>query len=335
MNVRSYHYTIADSWLYSAICHLAILLVLLSVTAPIVHRRPPRQLIVTMGEHSGEELSVLHARAPSLPPADQAIDLAAAIDLRPPPVASPAAVAIPPRSLAAVGSVSGDSDGRSGRGRGATFFGTAAAGDRFVYIIDASRSMRHGGRLRMASFELQNSINQLTANQSFCVLLFSDTTKMMFYEPTAELINATELNKSRLSEWLRRVKPRGGTNPRGALRISLELEPDAIFILSDGAFEPAEEATDDTLQLEIPQLIRRFNTGRVQIHSIAFADPSSKANMAEIAALTGGRFRFIAKDELRTTVFYAEEIAAKYLADAESLADRGQSELPNATTLGF
>ncbi|MCI0334174.1 MAG: hypothetical protein L0228_13230 [Planctomycetes bacterium] len=57
----------------------------------------------------------------------------------------------------------------------AVFFGARSKGDRFVFVVDNSSSMK-GGRLEAAIAELLNATNALTPRQSFYVIFVSDRT---------------------------------------------------------------------------------------------------------------------------------------------------------------
>jgi hypothetical protein len=59
------------------------------------------------------------------------------------------------------------------------FFGTAAKGNRFVFVVDNSSSMK-GGRLEMAVAELVKTVEGLSAKQSFYVIFVSDKPYPMF-----------------------------------------------------------------------------------------------------------------------------------------------------------
>jgi hypothetical protein len=83
--------------------------------------------------------------------------------------------------LAAVDAAAGDNmaAGAAGpRGGGAgstTFFGTKSAGDRFVFVVDNSSSMKDG-RLEAAIAELVRSVEAMSRRQSFYVIFVSDQT---------------------------------------------------------------------------------------------------------------------------------------------------------------
>src|SRR5689334_3254696 len=88
---------------------------------------------------------------------------------------------------APIGTGSGNQRGRGGGGRKTggrldttLFFGTEARGNRFVFVVDNSSSMK-GGRLEMAVAELRRTIDALSPKQSFYVIFVSDQTYPMFY----------------------------------------------------------------------------------------------------------------------------------------------------------
>ena len=309
----------ASSWVLSAAGHAAaaLLLLLIAVQTP---QRPDPALILSRVTLPPTELLTL---SPSILGSGFSEPGAPRINNRP-LAASVPKIAAPTGSRAGFDQLAGGNTGTGGTGsgkRGTTFMGTSAGGDRFVFIIDVSRSMHQRGRLGTARFALKSSVAELDANQSFSVLLFSDETRIMFHEPQARLVRATSENQAKLAAWIARAKPRGGTNPRAALKIALHLRPDAIFLLSDGAFE--DDDGDPAVQ-SIPDLIRQHNVGQVPVHTIAFADRSSRANMAEVAALTGGRFRFVAQEEIESSHAYEEQYAARFLALAEHWEKSGR-----------
>lgn len=191
----------------------------------------------------------------------------------------------------------------------ATYFGTAAEGDRFVYILDMSSSMnlssseptstaatRSGTRFERAAAELLRSISQLKPDQSFYVVLFSNQMRPMFDDETPHMLPATAENQQRLREWITAIEPLGSTRPRDAIRLAISLAPSAIFMLSDGEFDDFN-ATDrgDLFDADplIGDLIGGENREKVPIHSFAFEVQEAQANMKSLASQTGGQFRFI------------------------------------------
>jgi len=147
-----------------------------------------------------------------------------------------------------------------GPGDGAAmFFGVRTRGRRIVYVVDNSNSMQ-GGKFETACAELQRSVEQLDEKQNFFVIFFSDMAYPLFYPHTArQMMPATEENKRRLKYWLDTVQRCLKTKGEEAMRLAFLLNPDAIYILGDGAF------TDNTVNkvLSLPRL-------PVTIHTLGF-----------------------------------------------------------------
>ena len=94
----------------------------------------------------------------------------------------------------------------------AVFFGTRSKGDRFVFVVDNSSSMKDG-RFEAAIAELVRSVEALSPRQAFYVIFVSDQTYPMFYpQPATDLLPATAPNKKRLAEWLPKAILASGKN---------------------------------------------------------------------------------------------------------------------------
>jgi len=122
----------------------------------------------------------------------------------------------------------------------AQFFGISARGSSFVFVIDCSGSMG-GPRWNAARNELIRSMRNLKPDQQFCILLYSSfATSFEGNVNKAQYVAATPENLDLMTRWLNIQVPAGGTLPLPAVKVALELQPDAIFLLSDG------ELQDDT-----------------------------------------------------------------------------------------
>jgi hypothetical protein len=177
----------------------------------------------------------------------------------------------------------GQSEEEPVRGKGyASFCGLEAKGYRFVFIVDSSGSMQ-GDRFNAACQELMTSITDLDEHQSFYVIFFNATEYPQAYpQVDREMSPAGLPSIERLSAWMRGVVPNGWTNPDSAIRRGLDLKPDAIFLLTDGEFNQGGALS----------VIRRHKF-RTAIHTVAFASPAGAPMLQEIAARTGGTFRFV------------------------------------------
>lgn len=183
------------------------------------------------------------------------------------------------------------------------FFGTQAYGNRFVFVLDISYSMdaRDGERYRRACDELVRSVSQLQAGQSYYVFLFCWTTRGMFYRDDFEYIAAKPGHETKLRKWVYDVSLGAGTDPRRALSFARQMEPDAVFLLSDGQFNHPRTPLSETgwidvngtrSQLSVLEGVPLFYRS-IPIHTIAFENPFTRKPMEKIAGFTGGAFRYV------------------------------------------
>jgi hypothetical protein len=176
----------------------------------------------------------------------------------------------------------GDFAGSEGAaaGGGASFFGLAARGGKFVYVVDRSGSMS-GEKLQAAKSELFRSARSLKRTMKFYIIFYNNGFEPM---PAEELVKASGPNKSRYLGWAEGINSRGGTDPQKAMIMALKLKPDAIWLLSDGQFND-----------RVCDVIRRENSGaRVQIHTIAFYSQTGEDVLQRIARENLGMYKFVA-----------------------------------------
>jgi hypothetical protein len=172
----------------------------------------------------------------------------------------------------------------------ALFFGTQSKGDRFVYVVDNSSSMK-GGRLEMAVAELLKSVGGLSPKQSFYVIFVSDQTYPMFYPvPERTLLPATAANRERLSHWLPKAILASGKNREliKAMDLAASLEPHAVFLLWDGDMKYS-----DKVRMDVMTHLTRPNQWKFAIHTLGFGINSldSEYNLTTIAQAHGGTYR--------------------------------------------
>lgn len=159
----------------------------------------------------------------------------------------------------------------------ANFFGVAAKGKFFVYVLDQSGSMVDDGRIARATIELRRSVGALQEPQQFEVIFYNDEATAMPGGPIPR--TADRRNKEKLRAWLGTIDPDGGTSPRKAVLQALALRPDAVFLLSDGDFP---EGTVEA--------IARANPRKVPIHCIDLAGGLAGDALPRIASDSGGRY---------------------------------------------
>jgi len=209
------------------------------------------------------------------------------------------------QGLAAVGTASeGDSENngapsgganRASDGNGAYFFGTYASGQRFVFIIDSSRSMLEGRRWATARRELVRALQSLSPDQEFFVIGFDSTAKPMFgqFPPNSKFLHPTESNIDRLNRWVGTILHGGATLPASSIGIALRMKPDAIFLLSDG------EIQDTTIQ-DLRVYNRRMNSkgtpeAIIPIHTVLLHSMAGLMTLQTIADENDGVFTPVTK----------------------------------------
>jgi len=197
------------------------------------------------------------------------------------------------------------------------FFGVEATEVRdVVYVVDASGSM-------ITTFpfvldELERSARALDPLQRFQVIFFrGDAGKSSGWlaaphpsDPDrtreARFIRCTPDSIRSVLAWARTVRPSGRSNPMEALRIAINLEPDAIMMLSSSIAGTGQwEISADEVLSELDALnpVDR-STGRrpIAIMTVQMIenDPSGLLRaIGERHAPGGTGYRFITRDELR------------------------------------
>lgn len=175
-----------------------------------------------------------------------------------------------------------------GSKKGAKFFGSYAIGQRFVFVVDSSMSMA-GPRWIRACEELLYSIAKLTEGQEFIVICFDFDATAMFNLPVNRLqyfSNTAEV-RIQLQAWLANHPLKPATFPAAAMLAALKLEPDAIFLLSDG------ELQDDTLFMLRRMNGRRANRGKIPIHTINLMSLLGQQTLRAIASESSGSYNSI------------------------------------------
>jgi hypothetical protein len=172
----------------------------------------------------------------------------------------------------------------------AIFFGARSKGNRFVFVVDNSSSMK-GGRLETATAELLKTVDSLAPRQAFYVIFVSDQTYPMFYPlPVPDLLPATAANKKRLADWLPKAILASGKNREliKAMDMAAALRPDAVFLLWDGDLKYS-----DKVRLDVMTHLTRPNEWNFAIHTLGMGVTSLDAayNLTAIAEAHGGSFR--------------------------------------------
>jgi hypothetical protein len=176
----------------------------------------------------------------------------------------------------------------------ASFFGAAAGGNSFCYIIDGSGSMR-GGPWEAAKLELLKSLASLKSNQRFYIIFFNRELQAITLpgerEAAARALYATAENLQHARRWVETLTIGIGAPPNKALEMAISKEPDAIYLLTDGvtkvdvaAFLREANRVSDLINGE--QIL-------VPIHTIAFYSQEGQALLRRIAQENRGQFVYV------------------------------------------
>lgn len=177
-----------------------------------------------------------------------------------------------------------------GYGQGASFFGTYAPGQRFIFVIDSSQSMLEGSRWGTLRRELLRAIKGLSVDQEFFVISFDIGAHPMFdlYPPTGSFLPPTDQSIYRLNTWLNSINHGGATLPASSIGLALRLKPDAIFLLSDG------EIQDRTVEeLRFYNRVKQEDGSvsvSIPIHTVLLHSPIGAATLKVIADENDGVF---------------------------------------------
>lgn len=185
----------------------------------------------------------------------------------------------------------------------ASFFGASATGNCFCFLIDGSATLR-GAPWQAARAELLKSLSSLSDKQRFYVIFYNQVVSKLpdpeSGESASSPIYATPENLQHAARWLQTLRvdtaPAGG-NHTTVLQAALDLEPDAIFLLTDGEMTPGVERAVLRM-LETQNRVQDIIAGssiRTPIHTIAFHSLQGVSVMQKIAEQNLGQMKFVPK----------------------------------------
>ncbi|WP_404310811.1 VWA domain-containing protein [Neorhodopirellula lusitana] len=171
------------------------------------------------------------------------------------------------------------------------YYGIDLTAARMLFIIDNSGSMNeaahYGTRLQSAKSELVRTINGLSPDTEFGLMIF-DTTVNMYRD---ELIPASTENKRDATTFIERVRSGDRTNTYGALSKATEFDDqlEAVFVLTDGQPTYGEIKRPDLI---IDRIVRRNQMRHLKFHTIGIGHLGNTAIfLRTLAEETGGEFR--------------------------------------------
>ncbi len=189
------------------------------------------------------------------------------------------------------GSVGSAGAARDGSGSDApSFFGIWDKGQNIVYIIDRSGSMSDG-RLANAKKELIKSLKEMDSDNLFSIAFYSDSYSVL---PPESWIRAEPQRVRRAVKWVQQITISGGTRPVPAVKRALQMEPDAIFLLSDGEFSGGLLSDNQLSGDAVVHAITKANKPvHARIHTIGFGDVSDDTVLKAIARRNGGIYQSV------------------------------------------
>ena len=168
---------------------------------------------------------------------------------------------------------------------GAEFFGAYAVGLRFVYVIDSSTSMT-GQRWIYACNKLIESLTRLAPDQEFFIISFDLRPGYLFSRRPTEIsfYRRSESIIAKVRSWLGNRRWGRGTRPAQAMLDGLSMQPDAIFLLSDG------ELQDDTVIQLLKHNRATLDKPQIPIHTIHLFSAEGRNTLQTIAQTNSGTF---------------------------------------------
>ena len=161
------------------------------------------------------------------------------------------------------------------------FFSVKSRAESVAFVVDCSGSMA-GHRFQRACGELALAVSKLRPDQQVYVVFFNEGPVPLFkHDRAPELGVAAPLAKCDIISQLTSMKANGGTYPEPALAMAASLNPDVIFLLSDGQFDPLSSRT-----------LAFLTHQKIKVNTIAFESPEGAHVLSQIAQDTGGTYRF-------------------------------------------
>jgi hypothetical protein len=166
---------------------------------------------------------------------------------------------------------------------------------------------RKGARFQRARDELLRAVSELQAGQSYYVFLFCWNVEEMLRGRDRDYLDVKPGHVQKLRRWLNDVSLGPGTDPRQALSLAHRMNPDAVFLLSDGQFNqprtPWSESgwlgeNENRVDLGVQEGVEKFYR-RIPIHTISFENPFTVDAMKDIARSSGGSSQYIRTNSLQ------------------------------------
>jgi hypothetical protein len=143
-------------------------------------------------------------------------------------------------------------------------FGAVAEGRSFVFVIDRSQSMGGDGvgGIAAVAHQLQARLASLSADQRFQVIAYNES---ITYFQGRKLLAATPESQQALTRYVEKLAAYGPTEHERGLLAALALEPEVIFLFTDGGdphLKPGQLASLRARAAEMPTSIHVIHFSR-------------------------------------------------------------------------
>jgi hypothetical protein len=188
---------------------------------------------------------------------------------------------------------------------GAEFFGAKATGNTFIYIVDASPSMRRDRAFDAAKEQIMQSLRSMKPKQRFNILFFGGAVQKLEITPGETLagpVSATPENIEKAMQWLQNISIQtDGRVPVDAVREAMEMDPDGIFLLFDGDTK-LDNWVHSVTELNRSDGFLSDGAPAVPIHVIHFFREEFQRTMQLLAMENRGTYRFIPRPSVGQTL---------------------------------
>jgi len=176
-----------------------------------------------------------------------------------------------------------------------------------VFVLDSSGSMA-GAKLAQAKKALQFCIENLNDRDRFEIVRFSTEAEPLF----EKLVEATAANRRRAGDFIKELKPIGGTAIEEALTKALSERPTVVIFLTDG-----QPTIGNTKEDDILDSVKRANTGKTRVFCFGIGTDVNTHLLDKITEQTRAVSQYVLPEEdleLKVSSFYTK-IKEPVLAD--------------------
>jgi len=181
--------------------------------------------------------------------------------------------------------------GNGSKSKDARFLGIASAGDKVIFLCDASGSML--SVFDSVKRHLKNSVDAMDSAKQFNVIFLEDDKTVVLFKDSTQ--PATMENKSRATDFIDGAVSSGATEPIAAIKLALEQKPDCVFLLTDGFDEVADPG-------DVADLFKNSNAdGKMKVNCIFLkgnGNPKSEKALLKIAGESNGTFKKMLKSDI-------------------------------------